>query len=95
MRLGGIMKCVLSVLGPDRTGIVADVTGALAGFGANIDDITQTVLDGVFSMTLITTLDLEKAGFDEVQEEMIKISKKLGIQIFMQREDVFRAMYEL
>ena len=82
------MKCVISVLGKDRSGIVAAIATALADCGANIDDISQTILDDIFSMTMLTTLDTEKADFNTVQERLAKISDDLGMQIIIQREDV-------
>ena len=85
------MKCVISVLGKDRSGIVA----AMADCGANIDDISQTILDDIFSMTMLTTLDTEKADFNTVQERLAKISDDLGMQIIIQREDVFQYMYKI
>lgn len=89
------MKCVISVLGKDRSGIVAAVSVALAECGANIDDISQTILDDIFSMTMLTTLDTEKADFNTVQERLAKISDDLGMQIIIQREDVFQYMYKI
>ena len=89
------MKCVISVLGKDRSGIVAAIATALADCGANIDDISQTILDDIFSMTMLTTLDTEKADFNTVQERLAKISDDLGMQIIIQREDVFQMMYKI
>ena len=89
------MKCVISVLGKDRSGIVAAIASALADCGANIDDISQTILDDIFSMTMLTTLDTEKADFNTVQERLAKISDDLGMQIIIQREDVFQYMYKI
>ena len=89
------MKCVISVLGKDRSGIVAAIATALADCGANIDDISQTILDDIFSMTMLTTLDNEKADFNTVQERLAKISDDLGMQIIIQREDVFQYMYKI
>ena len=89
------MKCVVSVLGKDRSGIVAAIAVALADCGANIDDISQTILDDIFSMTMLTTLDTEKADFNTVQERLAKISDDLGMQIIIQREDVFQYMYKI
>ena len=62
------MKCVISVLGKDTTGIVAEVAVALRECGANIDDISQTLLGDIFSMTMIVTLNAEIADFNTVQE---------------------------
>ena len=89
------MKCVISVLGKDRSGIVAAVSTTLAACNANIDDISQTILDDIFSMTMLTTLDTEKADFNTVQERLAKISDDLGMQIIIQREDVFQYMYKI
>ena len=58
------MKCVISVLGKDTTGIVAKVATTLLECGANIDDISQTLLGDIFSMTMMVTLKPEVADFN-------------------------------
>ena len=70
------MKCVISVLGKDRSGVVAAIATTLADCGANIDDISQTILgEGrMFSMTMMVTLDSAVADFNTVQERLAKIS---------------------
>ncbi len=89
------MRCVISVLGKDRSGIVASISGVLAQKGANIDDISQTILDDIFSMTMIVRLDPETAGFNDVQEALTKAGEDLGVQVILQREDVFQYMYKI
>lgn len=89
------MKCVISVLGKDRSGIVAAISKVLAEAGANIDDISQTILDNIFSMTMLVTLNPEVADFNEVQERLKAIGEELGMQIIIQREDVFQYMYKV
>ena len=89
------MKCVISVLGKDRSGIVAAVATALADFGENIDDISQTILGDIFSMTMLTTLDPERGNFNEVQDKLTAIGEELGVQIIILREDVFQYMYKI
>ena len=66
------MKCVISVLGKDRSGVVAAIATTLADCGANIDDISQTILgEGrMFSMTMMVTLDPAVADFNTVQERL-------------------------
>ncbi len=88
-------KAVISVLGKDRTGIVATVSSTLYECNVNIDDIRQTLLDDVFSMTMLVTLDEEKASFDEVQCKLEADGEKLGMQIRLQRRDVFDFMYKI
>ena len=89
------MRCVISVLGKDRSGIVAAVATTLAECKANIDDISQTLLDDIFSMTMLVTLDTETAGFNEVQEKLAADGEQLGVQITLQRQDVFEYMYKI
>ena len=89
------MKCVVSVLGQDRSGIVAAVATTLADCNANIDDISQTILDNIFSMTMLVTLDVETADFNQVQERLLEVGENIGVQIIIQREDVFQYMYKI
>ncbi len=89
------MKCVISVLGKDRSGIVAAVATTLAECSANIDDISQTILDDIFSMTMLVTLDPEATGFNEVQKKLEAAGEELGVQVIIQREDVFQYMYKI
>ena len=87
--------CVVTVLGKDTTGIVASIATTLYECGANIDDIRQNVLNDIFSMTMLITLDEDKASFNEVQERLNKDGEKLGQQVHLQREDVFKFMYSV
>jgi ACT domain-containing protein len=91
------MKCVISVLGKDRSGVVAAVATALAECGANIDDISQTILgeNHLFSMTMMVTLDTKVADFNAVQERLNVVADEINMQIIIQREDVFSAMYTI
>ena len=91
------MKCVISVLGKDRSGVVAAIATVLADCGANIDDISQTILgEGrMFSMTMMVSLDVATADFNTVQERLTVTGESLGMQVLIQREDVFQFMYQV
>ncbi|MCH4185071.1 MAG: ACT domain-containing protein [Eggerthellaceae bacterium] len=89
------MRCVISVLGKDKSGIVAAIANALAENDANIIDISQTILDDIFSMTMLISLGGESADFNAVQEALNKVGTELKVQVTVQREDVFHYMYEL
>lgn len=89
------MRCVISVLGKDRSGIVAAVANVLSDCSANIDDISQTILDDIFSMTMLVTLVPEEHPFNEVQDKLTEVGENLGVQITLQREDVFQYMYKI
>jgi ACT domain-containing protein len=89
------IKTVLSVLGKDRKGVVATVATTLYEAGANIDDIQQTLLGDIFSMTMLVTVDEATCSFNDLQERLSSDSEKLGMQINLQREDVFTFMYKV
>ncbi|NLV72154.1 MAG: ACT domain-containing protein [Actinobacteria bacterium] len=88
-------SAVLAVLGEDRVGIVAAVSGALSEANANIEDIRQTILGSIFSMTMLVTVDEDSVAFDELQKRLVGIGRDLGMQITLQREDVFRFMHRI
>ena len=89
------MKCVVSVLGKDTTGIVAEIAVTLRECGANIVDISQTLLGDIFSMTMIVTLNTDVADFNTVQERLREAGARIGVQVTLQREDVFQMMYKI
>ena len=87
-------RAIITVLGSDRPGIVASVTGELADREANILDISQTILQGTFTMTMLVDLG-DSVDFSELKGALDGLSEKLGVQITLQREEVFRFMYRL
>lgn len=88
-------RAVLSVLGEDRVGIVAAIATALAECGVNIEDIRQTIIDSIFSMTMLVTVDEDAHPFEEVQARLAEVAERIGMQITLQREDVFRFMHRV
>lgn len=86
-------RAIITVLGSDRPGIVAAVTGALSEREANILDISQTILQGIFTMTML--VNLETAEFSELKGTLDALAERLGVQITLQREEVFKFMYRL
>lgn len=88
-------RAVLSVLGADRVGIVAAISAALAESSVNIEDIRQSIISGIFSMTMLVTVDEEACPFEEVQSRLAGVAETIGQQITLQREDVFRFMHRV
>ena len=87
-------RAIITVLGSDRPGIVASVTGALADREANSLDISQTIWQGILTMTMLVDLG-STAEFSELKTKLDELAEKLGVQITLQREEVFRFMYRL
>ncbi|MEE8715885.1 MAG: ACT domain-containing protein [Coriobacteriales bacterium] len=91
----GKTRIVVTTLGADRSGIVAAVATKLAENDANILEISQAILDGIFTMSMIVELDEGKTSFKKLSEELTSLNDKLGVQVQAQREDVFKFMYRI
>ena len=87
-------RAIVTVLGKDAPGSVAAVASALAERQANILDITQTILSGIFTMTMFVEL-MDSTDFSAVKTDLETLAQKLGVQVNMQREDVFTYMYRI
>ncbi|MBQ8954292.1 MAG: ACT domain-containing protein [Clostridia bacterium] len=89
------MKAIISVLGGDKPGIIAEISGCLYRYNINILDITQTILSGYFTMVMMVDLSGMSCGFDEIIGELNKLGEKMGLEIRMQRSEIFDAMHRL
>ena len=88
-------KIVVTVIGADSVGIVAGVTKELAVQNINILDISQTILDDIFDMVLICDMKKAKGTLKDVQEGMSAVGKQMGVDIRVQRADIFYAMHRI
>ncbi len=89
------MRAVITVIGKDRKGIIAGVSNELASAGINILDISQTLLQEYFAMIMIVDMTDAKGAFHEIKEKLEIKGKELGMQIVIQREDIFNAMHQV
>ncbi|HFI0064375.1 TPA: ACT domain-containing protein [Streptococcus suis] len=88
------MKAIVTVVGKDKTGIVAGVASKLAALGLNIDDISQTVLDEYFTMMAVVSSD-EKKDFTQLRSELDTFGQSLNVKINIQSAAIFDAMHNL
>ena len=88
------MKAIITVVGKDKTGIVAGVSAKIAELGLNIDDISQTVLDDFFTMMAVVSSD-EKQDFTYLRSEFEAYGETLNVKISIQSEAIFDAMYNI
>lgn len=89
------MKAIVTVVGKDRVGIIAGVCTALAGFQVNVLDISQTVMQGYFTMMMATEISQCNVPLGELVTQMEKIGREMGLSIRVQREDIFEAMHRI
>ena len=89
------MRAIVTVVGKDRVGLIANVCVALADFNVNVLDISQTVMQGYFTMMMATDVSLCNVPLAELVTRMEEIGKAMGLSIRVQREDIFEAMHRI
>ena len=89
------MKAIVTVIGKDRAGIIAEVCTLLANSQINILDISQTVMEGFFTMTMLIDLAECTKSFTEVSESLKNKGDEMKLNIRIQREDIFDPMHRV
>jgi len=89
------LRAVITVVGVDRVGIIARITGKLADLGINILDISQTIMGDLFTMSMIVEMGSAEKQFVQVRDELVALGQEMGMEIHVQREDVFRYMHRI
>ena len=90
-----VQKVVITVLGKDKVGIMAKVCTYLADNGINILDISQTIVSGFFNMMMIADMGEKQDAFEQVRTELDELGQSIGVQVRIQREDIFDMMHRL
>lgn len=88
-------KCIVTVLGKDTVGIIAKVCTYLADNKINILDISQTIIQGYFNMMMIVDASEIEKDFTVICDEMNALGEEIGVNIHMQREEIFEKMHRL
>ena len=89
------MRAVVTVTGKDSKGIIAKVSTFLSEKGANIEDISQTIMGEYFAMIMIVDLSHTKEELSVLAKECFEMGKQIGMAIYMQHEDIFNAMHSI
>lgn len=89
------MRAVVTVTGKDRKGIIAKVSNFLSEKGANIEDISQTILDEYFAMIMLVDIAGIEGELSDLAKQCTKLGNEIGMSIYMQHEDIFNAMHNV
>lgn len=89
------MRAVITVIGKDTTGIIAAVSGLLAEYGVNIMDISQTIMQDLFTMIMLVDFGGAQIGFHELAEKLAELEKTKALSIRIQHEDIFNSMHKI
>ncbi len=89
------MRTIITVMGIDRTGIIAKVSDCLYRYGVNILDINQTIMQNIFTMVMLVDLKDAKDKSGELLTELENIGAEIGVDIRMQNEEIFNSMHRI
>ena len=89
------MKAIMTVIGADRVGIIASISSLLRDMNVNILDLSQTIMDGVFTMTLLVDTSPSSLPFEDIRDALVERGEKEALSIRIQRADIFTAMHRI
>lgn len=89
------MRAFITVIGKDTVGILAKVSALCAADGINITEVTQSVLQDMFAMIMLTDIDDSKKTFTNIVEDFEKLGEETGLKIHIMHEDIFNSMHRI
>lgn len=88
-------KSIITVVGKDQVGIIARVTSYLYRANVNIEDITQSIVQGFFNMMMIVDTSSSDRDYSVLSHELEKLGRDIGVIIKLQREEIFESMQRI
>ena len=89
------VKAFITVLGKDKPGIIAKITGLLADREVNVEDISQTIMQGNFTMIMLVSLEKAEVTISALSEAFDKLGKEIGVEIFVRSDKIYDAMHRV
>ena len=89
------MKAVITVIGKDKMGIIAKTSAECLMYGANIEEISQSVLDEYFAMIMLVSIEGLTVDFAKFAEAMSAAGEEAGVDIRVMHEDIFNTMHRI
>ncbi|MNN48450.1 hypothetical protein D3C76_897050 [compost metagenome] len=89
------MKAILTVLGQDKVGIIAGISHELQELNINILDVNQTIMQGYFTMIMMLDLEKSEKSFEDIKNSLVLKGESLGVNVKIQREEIFNSMHTL
>jgi ACT domain-containing protein len=89
------MRAVITVIGKDKVGIIAEVSAILKDSNTNILDISQTTMQDMFTMIMLVDIKEITVGFSGLADMLDEKGKDMNLSIRIQHEDIFNSMHRL
>ena len=89
------MKAIITTTGKDRTGILAEITRFISDMNCNVEDISQTIMQGNFVMVMMISLTTSPRSFSEVKDGLDKLAESTGLTIHIQRTETVDELHRI
>lgn len=89
------MKAIVTVIGEDRTGIIAKVSTVLCENNINIQDISQTIMQNMFTMIMLVDFRASETSIQEITDKLNVVAEEMNLSIHVQREEIFSSMHRI
>lgn len=89
------MKAIVTVVGEDKKGIIAKVSNVLFENDINIQDISQTIMQNMFTMIMLVDFRSSSISVQEIADKLNVIAEEMGLSIHVQREEIFTSMHRI
>jgi ACT domain-containing protein len=89
------MRAVITVIGKDKVGIIAKISNILADSSVNILDISQTIMQDIFTMVMLVDIGKLSVSFNDLSKELTEAGNKLCLDIRIQNEEIFNSMHRI
>mgnify|MGYP004687239981 CR=1 FL=1 len=89
------MRAVITVVGEDKRGIIAKVSGVLYETDINILDISQTIMQDIFTMVTLVDISHASIPFHQLIDRLNQVGNEIGVKIHVQHEDIFNSMHKI
>jgi ACT domain-containing protein len=89
------MKAVVTVVGLDKVGILAKVSAVCAEHNANVIDVTQSVMQKLFTMIMLIDISDINSDFSDLQNAFNSLGEEIGMKIHVMHEDIFNSMHHI
>lgn len=89
------MRAVVAVIGKDTVGILAKVSGICAEYRANVMDVTQTIMQDLFAMTMLIEISKLTIDYIDFAEKLKAAGTEMDLQVHVMHEDIFNSMHKI
>jgi ACT domain-containing protein len=86
---------IITVMGQDRTGIIAAFSQVLAKYNVNIEDLEQKVFEGTFVMMMVVDVSAAACDLGTLRKRLERLGKTLKMGVHLQHEAIFKAMHRI